>query len=321
MTNGVLNAVILAVFRVIALALDGAILIQKVVLRVARQKKRQVLRSRNEPESINDFVNKNLLSLLTKEEFKLDRERKQRMGVDELAWEQKLEENLGNFYLLLYKRSKIKGEKTLWDFVALDKTLPTVLVIGDSISQGYTVTLRRALMGIANVLRAPENCGSSRNGSRKMDIYTQGRGKIDVIVFNFGIHDRNSSPSEYKTSLSEVTRKIMAKCSSAIFVSTTPFFPSIRESMATGHVFATFRNWYLHGRGMDEVQLNSIARSVSDSFGVHFIDIAGEMREDLICNRKPNDVHFHEPYYAVIAELIAEEVGKVLTKGRTPGST
>ena len=118
----------------------------------------------------------------------------------------------------------------------------------------------------------------------------------------------------YNTNLSEVTRKIITKCSSAIFVSTTPFFSSIIESIATGNVFAMFRNWYLHGRGMDEVQLNTIARSVTDRFGVHFIDIAGQVREDLIRNRKPNDVHFPDPYYAVVAEPIAEEVEKVLEK-------
>jgi len=314
MKKSVLNAVIPVVFRVMAYALDGAVFTRRLLSRVARSRKRHTLRLQNEPGSINDFVNENLLSLLTKEEFKLDRERKQRMGIDELAWEQKLEENLGNFYLLLYKRLKINGETTSWDFVAIDHTLPTVLIIGDSISQGYTVPLRTALIGRANVLRAPENCGSSRRGIRKMDIYTQGIGKIDVIVFNFGIHDRNSSPLEYETSLSEVTRKIMAKCSSAIFVSTTPFFPSIRESIANGNAFATFRDWYLHGRGMDEVQLNSIARSVSERFGVHFIDIGSKVCTDMICNRMPNDLHFPEPCYAVVAEPIAEGVRKVIEK-------
>ena len=317
MNKGFLNAVILAGFRVIALALDGAVIIQRLLSRIARSRKQQTLRPQNEQGSINDFVNENLLSLLTKEEFKLDRERKRRMGIDELLWEQKLEEHLGNFYLGIYKRSKINGETTSWDFVAIDNTLPTVLLIGDSISQGYTAPLRTALIGTANVLRAPENCGSSRHGIRKMDIYTQGIGKIDVIVFNFGIHDRNSSPLEYRANLSEVTRKIMAKSSSAIFVSTTPFFPSIRESIAIGNVFATFRDWYLHGRGMNEVQLNTIARSVSDSFGVNFIDIGSKVRKDVICNRMPNDLHFPEPCYAVVAEPIAEEVGKVLEQCRT----
>ncbi len=317
MNKSVFNAVILVPFRAIALALDGAVLALRFLSRVAKSRKRQTLRPQNESGSISDFINEDLLPLLTKEESRLDRERKLRMGIDELSWEQKLEENLGNFYLSLYKRSKINGETTAWDFVAIDHTLPTVLVIGDSISQGYTVPLRIALSGRANVLRAPENCGSSRRGIRKMDIYTQEIGKIDVIVFNFGIHDRNSSPQEYKRSLSEVTRKIVAKCSSAIFVSTTPFFPSIGESIAIGNVFATFRDWYLHGRGMDEVQLNIIARTVSDSFGVHFIDIGSKMRNDMMCNRMPNDVHFPEPCYAVVAEPIAEEVRKVLDKGIT----
>ena len=39
-----------------------------------------------------------------------------------------------------------------------DPALPRVLIIGDSISIGYTLPLRAALDGIANVHRPPTNC-------------------------------------------------------------------------------------------------------------------------------------------------------------------
>ena len=39
--------------------------------------------------------------------------------------------------------------------------LPRVLLIGDSVSMGYTLRVRTALQGKANVHRVPTNCGPS----------------------------------------------------------------------------------------------------------------------------------------------------------------
>ena len=44
--------------------------------------------------------------------------------------------------------------------------LPNVLLIGDSISIGYTLPVRVALMGEANVFRIPENGGQRLEASR-----------------------------------------------------------------------------------------------------------------------------------------------------------
>src|SRR5262245_45995913 len=66
--------------------------------------------------------------------------------------------------------------------------LPRVLLIGDSISIGYTVTVRRELAGKANVLRIPENGADTANGLKKIDAWL-GESKWDVIHFNWGLHD------------------------------------------------------------------------------------------------------------------------------------
>ena len=47
--------------------------------------------------------------------------------------------------------------------------LPGVLLIGDSISIGYTIPVREALAGKANVHRAAENCGPTRRGVERLD--------------------------------------------------------------------------------------------------------------------------------------------------------
>jgi acyl-CoA thioesterase-1 len=73
-------------------------------------------------------------------------------------------------------------------FVEQDAKLPRVLLIGDSISMSYTVGVRERLAGIANVLRAPDNCRSTRQTLAEIETYL-GTGEWDVIHFNWGIHD------------------------------------------------------------------------------------------------------------------------------------
>ena len=66
--------------------------------------------------------------------------------------------------------------------------LPNVLLIGDSISIGYTVMVREALAGEANVFRPLTNCGPTTKGLESLDQWLGDR-KWDVIHFNFGLHD------------------------------------------------------------------------------------------------------------------------------------
>ncbi len=46
---------------------------------------------------------------------------------------------------------------------------PRVLLIGDSISMGYTLGVRARLAGKANVHRPPENCGDTARGVKSGD--------------------------------------------------------------------------------------------------------------------------------------------------------
>ncbi|MEZ6122165.1 MAG: SGNH/GDSL hydrolase family protein [Planctomycetaceae bacterium] len=66
--------------------------------------------------------------------------------------------------------------------------LPRVLLLGDSISIGYTVPVQEALKGIANVHRPTANCGPTTSGLKSIDAWL-GDGHWDVIHFNWGLHD------------------------------------------------------------------------------------------------------------------------------------
>ena len=66
--------------------------------------------------------------------------------------------------------------------------LPRVLLIGDSITIGYTLEVRELLKDQANVHRIPTNGGPTTNGLKNLQVWL-GDSKWDVIHFNWGLHD------------------------------------------------------------------------------------------------------------------------------------
>ncbi len=119
--------------------------------------------------------------------------------------------------------------------------LPQVLLIGDSISMGYTLPVREKLKGIANVHRPLENCGDTARGLTKLDAWL-GTNHWDVIHFNFGLHDLKylddkgnyvepekgkqvAPPEIYRQRLRELTLRLKATGAKLIFATTTPVPP------------------------------------------------------------------------------------------------
>ena len=66
--------------------------------------------------------------------------------------------------------------------------LPNVLIIGDSISIGYTPFVKKALEGKANVIHNKGNAQHTGNGLAKLDDWL-GDNQWDVIHFNWGLWD------------------------------------------------------------------------------------------------------------------------------------
>jgi len=150
------------------------------------------------------------------------------LSPEQQQWESTLEANLGAFYLPLYKREKVGGSISAWDYVKDDPKLPRVLLIGDSVSRGYTLAARESLAGKANVHRAAENCGPTANGLKKLDIWlgndapNQPPAHWDVIHFNFGIHDRATKPADYEDRLEQIITRLQKTGAKIIWASTTP---------------------------------------------------------------------------------------------------
>jgi lysophospholipase L1-like esterase len=217
---------------------------------------------------------------------------------EQQAWETVLEQNLGSFYLPVYQREKVAGKETAWDFVRDKSALPRVLLIGDSISRGYTLATRHALAAKANVHRAPENCGPTANGLKKLDLWL-GDGKWDVIHFNFGIHDRATPVADYEQRLEQFVQRLRATGARLIWASSTPL-PA--ESS--------------YGSDAAIVARNEIAARLMRKHGIAINDLYAYVAPRLNDFQKTNDVHFSEAGYEYFGARVAAEISAALPGSR-----
>jgi lysophospholipase L1-like esterase len=210
---------------------------------------------------------------------------------EQQAWETVLEQNLGAFYLPLYQAEKVKGRVSAWDYVQDDPKLPRVLLIGDSISRGYTLATRAALAGVANVHRAPENCGPTANGLKKLAVWL-GAGRWDIIHFNFGIHDRKTPLADYEQRLAEIVTKLKTTGARLIWASTTPVAEGGMKDATEA----------------DLVVRNAAAAAVMAKHGVAINDLHAAMLPHLVQFQNPKDVHFGEPGYRFLGDRVAAAI-------------
>jgi Ca2+-binding RTX toxin-like protein len=203
------------------------------------------------------------------------------------VWERTLQAELGSFYLPIHKREKVAGESNAWDFVEDDPALPRVLLIGDSVSRAYTQAVREELTGIANVHRAPANCGPTAYGVEKLDTWL-GNGTWDVIHFNFGIHDRETPLADYVTRLEQLVERMQQTGAELVWASTTPI-PDVPGKYSAESI----------------VQRNSAAANVMQEHGVAIDDLFTAITPRLAEWQNPGDVHFLEPGNEFLGEQVA----------------
>ncbi|AEG02138.1 SGNH/GDSL hydrolase family protein [Methylomonas methanica] len=276
-----------------------------------------------EPSKADDFKTASIKDILTVNEIVLDNTRKKAMSQDELIWEEKLEENLGDFYLPIYKRDKLSSKRTSWDYIFDNPGLPNVLIIGDSISRGYTIPIQDLFKTTADIYRVPENAGSTINALKKLDLYLSTAKHFDVIVFNFGIHDRRCNQYKYQENLEKIVDKLASTGAKLIFVNTTPFANQFKTIIPRS--LSEIKSWYTYGHGkflffgdfMDENQLNLIANNVMSRYKIDVVDIENELGDSIFTNQNKHDVHFPEKYYAEIAKPVAKAISNALNKIHT----
>lgn len=214
----------------------------------------------------------------------------------EQAWEKVLQENLGNgFYLPAHKRDKLAGRSTAWDFVQDDPKLPRVLLIGDSVSRGYTLPTRKALVGVANVHRAPANCGPTASGLKNLDVWL-GDGKWDLIHFNFGIHDRGTPLKDYSARLEQVAERLQKTGAKVIWATTTPI-PDVPAQKQTAASI---------------VERNAAALAIMQRRQIPVDDLFAAITPQLAKLQNPNDVHFTAEGYDFLGGQVAVAIRQAL---------
>ena len=194
--------------------------------------------------------------------------------------------------------------------------LPRVLLIGDSISMGYTLDVREMLKGKANVHRIPTNGGPTTNGLKNIKAWL-GDSKWDVIHFNWGLHDlkyiaedpsKRADPkapgshlqvplADYEKNLTELVKIMQATGAKLIWCNTT-HVPAGSDGRVEG----------------DEAKYNEAAARVMTSAGIPTDDLRAHAAAKLTEVQLPANVHYSPAGYHYLAEKVAAVIAENLPK-------
>ncbi|MDX1679086.1 MAG: SGNH/GDSL hydrolase family protein [Akkermansiaceae bacterium] len=192
-----------------------------------------------------------------------------------------------------------------------EEGLPSVLLIGDSISIGYTIDVRKLLAGKANVHRIPGNGQTSGHGVENLPKWL-GDKKWDVIHFNWGLWDvayrhpdskvpgkrdkvngtLSTTPEQYRKNLEAAVAILKQTGAKLIWCATTP----IPEGEPGRHAG-------------DAAKYNEIAAEVMKKHGIGINDLhrhASKRLPEIAI--QPGDVHFTDEGSAYLALQVAESI-------------
>lgn len=206
---------------------------------------------------------------------------------------------------------KAKAPNAVLAPVADTPGLPRVLLIGDSISMGYTLPVRARLAGRANVHRPPVNCGDTARGVASLDAWL-GDGRWDVIHFNFGLHDLKylddrgqlappatgkqvHSPEQYAANLRRIAARLQRTGAKLIFATTTPVPPGSQGRLPE-----------------DAARYNAVALRVLREHGVAINDLHAFAAPRLAELQRPANVHFTDAGSGRLADEVATRIAAQL---------
>ena len=207
--------------------------------------------------------------------------------------------------------------------IADNPELPRILIIGDSISIGYTDHVRRLLSGEANVHRPRANCHSTGKGIVSLGHWL-GETAWDLILFNFGLHDISLVKGEprtrlglYRNRLRTMVDRMRPQARSVVWASTTPVTLECEKRMAKRvldepHLFVR--------RDRDVRRYNEAARVVMEEAEVSTVDLYALALPHLDTLQITRNVHFTDAGYAFLAQHIADAIRQQLPQMQAPAS-
>jgi len=202
--------------------------------------------------------------------------------------------------------AKAKAQDRAFETVVDNPKLPRVLLIGDSISIGYTPPVRDLLKGKANVHRIPTNGGPTTNGLAHLKEWL-GSGKWDVIHFNWGLHDlkfmadgkRQVDKEDYDKNLRQLVRQLKATGAALIWAATTP--------VPEGNVNPPRKD-------ADVVAYNAIAQKIMEENQIAADDLYMFALPRLAEIQQPVNVHFTPQGSRALAKQVAASVEAALSQ-------
>lgn len=195
--------------------------------------------------------------------------------------------------------------------LALTATQPkNVLIIGDSISIGYTPYVEKALAPEIRVTHNPGNGGATVRGIDSLEVWLNNR-DWDLIAFNFGLHDLvykdeqkkydvvngkvSVTPEEYRKNLEFIVRRLKETTAKLLFVTTT----MVPENSP--------------GRKVeDPAKYNEVALSVMKKNGIQVVDLYAASLTIHPQNSKPGNVHYTDQGYELLAAELVKSIQSLL---------
>ncbi len=183
--------------------------------------------------------------------------------------------------------------------------LPRVLLIGDSISIGYTLPVRKLLEGKANVHRIPTNGGPTTKGVADLEQWL-GTAHWDVIHFNFGLHDlkfmendrQQVSLADYQANLEKMVSRLEKTGARLIFATTTPV--PVADNLRPKRL------------PEDVPAYNKAALNVMGEHSIQIDDLYGFALPRLSEIQLPANVHYNPTGYEALAGQVAASIEGVL---------
>lgn len=181
--------------------------------------------------------------------------------------------------------------------------LPRVLLIGDSISIGYTPHTTKLLESKALVTHHAGNAENTRNGLKLLPTWLK-EGPFDVIHFNWGLWDlvdggKAVPIDEYEKNLRELVKQLKETNAKLIWASTTPV-PEVNGRKR---------------RDADVLAYNAVAKKIMEENKIPIDDLYESIKPRLAKLQQANDVHFSAEGSQELAKQVAQSIQKVL-KGK-----
>ena len=189
------------------------------------------------------------------------------------------------------------------------KNLPHALIIGDSISIGYTLPTRALLKGKVNLHRIPTNGGPTTKGIAEIEKWL-GKKKWDLIHFNWGLHDlkymgkdgTNLVPkekggvvqvplAEYEKNLEKLVIRMKKSAKQIVWRNTTPIPPGSKARYVG-----------------DSVKYNQAAARIMKKHGIPTLDLFTPSKKNMKEWMRKADVHYHAHGSQALAELVAKDI-------------